>query len=177
MAYGGWHARQIPDDRVLADQTLCRHRVGATDRSGYLFLDLLAPKAGRAGEAARLELRVLDARYDHIEYWQLILEEAATGERTVVPVALPADNPHGEAAKLRGTTLTVAWTPQKAGIYRAFLSYRVTRLYHDGDPFLEPESVAAGYSGSTPANLFLKSQPVMKRLYEDRLRGIHVSVR
>jgi len=91
-------------------------------------------------------------------------------------VALPADNPHGEAAKLRGTTLRATWTPRKPGTYQAHLAYRVVRLVIDGEPFLEPESVAAGYSGTTPANLFLKSQPLMKRPCEDRLRGMVVRV-
>ena len=93
-----------------------------------------------------------------------------------MPIPLPADNPHGEAGKLKGATLTAAWTPQEPGVYQAYLAYRVTRLYHDGEPFLGPESVPAGYSGNTPANLFLRSQPLMKRPYEDRLRGLVVRV-
>ncbi len=174
--YGGWHARQVPLDAVTEDQTLCRHRVGATDRGGYLFLDALAPKAAKVGEAAKVELRVIETRYDHIEYWQLILEDTATGERTALPIPLPADNPHGDGGKLAGTTLSVSWTPKKPGTFQAFLAYRVTRLNHDGEPFLGPESVAAGYSGNTPANLFLKSQPLPKRPIEDRLRGLKLRV-
>ncbi len=174
--YGGWHARQIPLDKVPEDHTLCRYRVGATDRGGYLFLDALAPKAAKVGEAAKIELRILETRYDYVEYWQLILEHTATGQRTVVPIALPADNPHGEGGKLAGATLSASWTPRKPGTYQAFLAYRVTRLHHDGEPFLEPESVAAGYSGNTPANLFLKSQPLPKRPIEDRLRGLAIRV-
>ncbi|MBM4030584.1 MAG: hypothetical protein FJ291_02225 [Planctomycetes bacterium] len=176
MRYGAWHGRQIPPDKVPEDQSLCRHRVGATDRGGYLFLDALAPKAAKVGEAAKLEFRVIETRYDHIEYWQVILEDTATGERTAVPIPLPADNPHGEGAKLAGTTLSATWTPKKPGAFQAYLAYRVTRIHHDGEPFLGPESVAAGYSGSTPANLFLKSQPLPKRPCEDRLRGVSVRV-
>jgi hypothetical protein len=176
MTYGSWHARRIPAERVPGGQTLCRHRVGATDRGGYVLLDILAPKAIRAGQAARFDLRVLDTRYDYVEYWQLILEETTTGQRTTVTIPLPADNPHGAAGKLRGATLTANWTPKKTGTYQGYLAYRVTRLYHDGEPFLEPENVPAGHSGNTPANLFLRSQPVMKRPYEDRLRGLVVRV-
>jgi len=176
MQYGGWRGRQIPPESVPEGQTLCRHRVGATDRGGYLLLDVLAPKAAKVGEAAKLEFRVLETRYDHVEYWQLILEDTATGERTAVPVPLPADNPHGEGGKLAGTTLSASWTPKKPGTFQAFLAYRVTRVHHDGEPFLGPESVPAGYSGNTPANLFLKSQPLMKRPCEDRLRGVAIQV-
>jgi len=175
--YGAWRARQIAPEKVPAHQRLCRHRVGATDRCGYLLVDVLAPKAVRVGEAAKFELRVLDTRYDYVEYWQLILEETTTGERTAVPIPLPQDNPHGAAGKLRGAALAATWTPKKAGVYQGYLAYRVTRLYHDGEPFLEPENVPAGYSGRTPANLFLRSQPLMKRPYEDRLRGLAVRVR
>ncbi|HPD17113.1 MAG TPA: hypothetical protein PLE19_19390 [Planctomycetota bacterium] len=174
--YGGWHSRQIAPDAVPETHTLCRHRVGATDRGGYLFLDALGPKAAKVGEAVRIEFRVLETRYDYVEYWQLIFEDAATGERTVVPIALPADNPHGDGGKLAAATLSASWTPKKAGTYQAFLAYRVTRLHHDGEPFLEPENVPAGYSGNTPANLFLKSQPLLKRPCEDRLRGLAIQV-
>jgi hypothetical protein len=174
--YGDWHARQIPPDKVPDGQTLCRHRVGATDRCGYLFLDALAPKTARVGEPAQFEFHILETRYDHVEYWQLILEETASGQRTAVPIPLPPENAHGEGGKLKGATLTVSWKPSNPGTYRAYLAYRVTRVSHDGEPFLEPENVAAGYSGSTPANLFLKSQPLLKRPCEDRLRGIRVSV-
>jgi hypothetical protein len=111
------------------------------------------------------------------KYWQLILEETATGQRTTVPLALPADNPHGAASQLVGSTLSGTWTPEEAGSYQAFLAYRVTWVTHDGEPFLEPESVPAGYSGTTPASLFLKGQPLQKRPCEDRLRGLCLSVR
>lgn len=174
--YGPWHARQIPLDAVAEDQTLCRHRVGATDRGGYLFLDAVAPKTAKVGEAAKVALRILETRYDHVEHWQLIFEDLATGEGTAVPIALPADNPYGEGGKLAGTTLSASWTPKKPGAYQAHLAYRVTRLHHDGEPFLGPDTVAAGYSGSTPANLFLKSQPLPKRPCEDRLRGLKLRV-
>jgi len=176
MAYGAWHARGIDPASVPAENTLCQYRAGATDRGGWLLLDVVAPKAAKTGEAATFDFRVLETRYDYVEYWQLILEDRAAGAREVVPVALPADNPHGEGGKLRGVTLSAAWTPKKAGTFQAFLAYRVTRLHHDGEPFLEPENVAAGYSGNTPANLFLKSQPLLKRPVEDRLRGVTLRV-
>jgi hypothetical protein len=176
MQYGKWHARRISPREVPEGRVLCRHRVGATDRGGYLLLDALAPRTMRKGQPDRFDLRVLDTRYDYVEYWQLVLEETTTGRRTIVPVPLPADNPHGQAGKLKAATLTAVWKPKKPGTYQAYLAYRVTRLYHDGEPFLEPENVPAGYSGRTPANLFLKSQPLMKRPYEDRLRGLVVRV-
>jgi hypothetical protein len=139
--------------------------------------DVVGPREVAVGSRARFEVRVLDTRYDYVEYWQIILEDTTTGERVTVPLPLPGDNPHGEAAKLLGATLSTVWTPQKAGQYQAFLAYRVTRVTHDGEPFLGPESVPAGYSGTTPANLFLKGQPLEKRPYEDRLRGLRVLVR
>jgi len=174
--YGAWHARQVDPAKVPEGQTLCRHRVGATDRGGYLFLDVVGPATAQVGQPAKLDLRVLDTRYDYVEYWQLIFEETTTGERTAVSIPLPPDNPHGEAAKLIGSALTASWTPTKPGTYQSYLSYRVTRLHHDGEPFLEPENVPAGYSGNTPANLFLKSQPLVKRPCEDRLRGLVLRV-
>ena len=177
MEYDAAYAARMDLEDVRGDQTLCRYRVGAAGRSGYLIADVLAPKSARVNQPAEVSIRVLDSRYDYVEYWQLVFEDAATGEREAVPVALPADNTHGEAAKLRGATLTATWTPAKAGTYQAYLAYRVVRLVIDGEPFLEPESVAAGYSGTTPANLFLKSQPLMKRPCEDRLRGMVVTVR
>lgn len=174
--YGPWHAQQIDPASVPADRTLCRHRVGATDRAGFLLADITGPKAVRAGSAATFDFRLLDTRYDYIEYWQLIFEDTATGQRTSVAVPLPAENPHGETAKLRGTTWSAPWTPPKPGLYQAYLAYRVTRLTQDGEPTLAPEKVFAGYGGGMPANLYLKSQPLEKRPCEDRLRGMVVRV-
>jgi hypothetical protein len=177
LDYGAWHGRRVLPENLSKDQVLCPHRVGATDRGGYLMADVVGPREVAVGSRARFEVRVLDTRYDYVEYWQIILEDTTTGERVTVPLPLPGDNPHGEAAKLLGATLSTVWTPQKAGQYQAFLAYRVTRVTHDGEPFLGPESVPAGYSGTTPANLFLKGQPLEKRPYEDRLRGLRVLVR
>ncbi|MFC1718313.1 hypothetical protein ACFL6S_31950 [Candidatus Poribacteria bacterium] len=174
--YGDWYTHRVPEEQVPPDQTLCRHRAGAADRGGYLILDILAPKHIQQNATADITIRVLDVRYDYTEYWQLIFENVKTGERETVSIDLPADNPHGELSKLRNTSLTATWTPQQTGTYQAYLSYRVVRLYHDGEPFLEPEDVAAGYSGDTPANLFLKSRPLMKRPYEDRLRVLVIHV-
>jgi len=176
LAYGKWHDMQVSPEKVPPGHTLCRHRVGSTDRAGYLLADLVAPKTVRSGQEARVDLHFLDTRYDHLEYWQVILEDKATGKRTIVPIALPSDNPYGEATRLRGVKLTATWKAAVPGTYQGYLAYRVTRVSQDGEPFLEPENVPAGYSGNTPANLFLKGQPLPKRPCEDRLRGLVIQV-
>ena len=175
---GDWRKLCVERESLPAGRALCQYRTSAADRCGYLMLDIVAPLHVKAGEKADVDLRVLITSYDHVEYLKLIFEDTRTGERFEAPVKLPADNPYGEGEKLNGKTLTASWSPPvgKSVTYQVYLFYRVVSVGHDGEPFLEPEDVPAGYSGKTPRNLFLKAQPLMKRPYEDRLRGMRIKV-
>ncbi|HOL66178.1 MAG TPA: hypothetical protein PKX93_01810 [bacterium] len=175
--YGRWYNRQIAPEKVPDGYCLSRYRAGTHERHEYLFADILAPELVTAGQKAEISLKILQTNFDYLEYWQLIFSEMNTGRQEAVAIALPEGNHHAEGTKLTGETLVTWWQPAIPGVYQVYLGYRMVRLDHDGEPFLEPENVAAGYSGSTPANLFLKSQPLVKRPCLDLVRGLRIKVK